>query len=271
MELAEPVPQASGTRDIALATADGLTLQGRWYHREGAPATVVLVHGFAANRDEPNVAQLAEELSDSGYEVLSYDARGHGGSDGASGCGSTEHLDVASATRAAKLRGLPVVIVGISMGGVAVVRHLTALTSPEALAGVAGAVLISAPARWRMRPSPLGLFTALLTRSAPGRWMASHWLGVRVVAGWRVGEAPESMLRRVRVPVAVVHGAGDRLLAVTNGQLLARAAGGSARLEVVEGMGHGPDQSCRSVVRSAVGWVLAEDKASRTAGPPPAG
>ncbi|HEX3979797.1 MAG TPA: alpha/beta hydrolase, partial [Acidimicrobiales bacterium] len=57
---------------------------------------VVVVHGFASGRDHPDVCGLAEQLFDVGLDVVTYDARGHGLSEGRCGVGSTEHLDVAS-------------------------------------------------------------------------------------------------------------------------------------------------------------------------------
>ena len=239
---------------VDLRTADGIDLQGHWYCCHPATAVVVLVHGFSGGSADAAISQLAAVLHASGFEVLTYDARGHGASGGRSAVGSMEHLDVACAAAQATRRGLPVVLLGISMGAIGVVRHLT--TSEEALRGITGAVLVSGPARWRMRVSAVGLFTAALTRTPPGRWAAARWLGVRVQPGWRVGEPPESMMRRVRVPVAVIHGADDRLLAPAHGESLHHCAGGPSRLDLVAGMGHGLGDSSQSAAVSAVRWVL---------------
>jgi pimeloyl-ACP methyl ester carboxylesterase len=256
----QPGPAGSGPgrappRPVTLRTGDGVTLEGCWRSCADPRAVVVLVHGFAASRDERGVRDLACRLQAAGLDVLAYDARGHGDSGGECAVGSREHLDVASAAGLAATRGRPVVLLGISMGVVAVVGHLASV--PAGTAGVAGAVLVSGPARWRMRLAPVGVLTAGLTRTGAGRWAAARWLRVRVAAGWRTGEAPESMLARVPVPVAVVHGAGDRLLASSHGERLHRAVPGRARLDLVEGMGHGLDEAGVTAAVEAVGWVLA--------------
>lgn len=254
-----PAPQS-----LHLTTEDGVALRARWRRRPAARATAVIVHGFSGGKDNSQVSQLADDLSAAGLDVLTYDARGHGASGGTCGVGSTEHLDVAAAARWAANGNLPVVLIGVSMGAIAVVRHLARLEvagardpadrpRPDRLAG---AVLVSAPSRWRMRLSPTGLGMALITRTAPGRWSAARWLGVRIGRGWRPGEAPEVALRTVRLPVALVHGEADRLLSPEHARRLERASGGPRLLEVVPGMGHGLDEPGRRAVCQAVSALL---------------
>jgi pimeloyl-ACP methyl ester carboxylesterase len=242
---------------VELQTADGLRLSARWKPAltPSALASVVVVHGFSASQDEPGVRALAEDLAAAGYHVLTYDARGHGSSEGWCGVGSTEHMDVACAVETARHKGLPVVLVGVSMGGVAVAGFL-ADASDDGRLGVRGAVLVSTPARWRMRVSAVGVLTALLTRTRPGRWVASRRLRVRIAPRWSVGKPLESLVEQIDAPLAVVHGTGDRLLHQEHGRRLHASAAGPSRLELVEGMGHGIDDSSRHATVGAVGWVL---------------
>lgn len=246
---------------MEFSTSDGLVLRGRWRQTPDPLATVVIAHGFSAGRDEPAIVALADDLVGAGFSVLTYDARGHGESEGRSEVGSIEHLDVASAVREAGGGGVPVVLVGVSMGAVAVVGHLAAAGLNAGT--IVGAVLVSGPAEWRMRPSPLGLLMAGVTRTPPGRWAAERWLRVRIAHGWRVGEDPASTIARVDLPVAVVHGRGDRLLDVAHAHLLHRSAGGPCRLQLVDAMAHGVDMAGRKAALDAVSWVLAEAGVSR--------
>jgi pimeloyl-ACP methyl ester carboxylesterase len=240
--------------EFELHTSDGVALRARWRKVEGAASTVVIAHGFSASQDDQAVAALADDLCRAGHNALTYDARGHGASGGRSGVGSTEHFDVASAAAHAVEARLPVVLVGVSMGAVAVVSHL-AMAGVD-LGPVVGAVLMSGPARWRMQPSVVGVASAVLTRTPPGRWVAERYLKVRIAHDWRTGEEPASAVRRVDLPIAVVHGVGDRLLGVAHGRILHEAAGGPRRLDLVEGMAHGIDGASRVAALQAVDWVL---------------
>jgi pimeloyl-ACP methyl ester carboxylesterase len=263
--MGSPQPAVVTSERVELVTSDGLHLRGRWRHGTAAWASVVVVHGFSASQDDIGVRALADDLAAAGYHVLTYDARGHGESEGWCAVGSTEHMDVACAVQAARAKGLPVVLVGVSMGGVAVAGYMAAggARSP----GVAGAVLVSTPARWRMRISPVGLVTALLTRTRPGRWVASRHLRVRIAPRWRVGTPLEELLGRIEAPIAVVHGSHDRLLAQDHGRRLHASAGGPSRLQLVEGMGHGIDGLSRHATVGAVGWVLSSVRRAPTTTP----
>jgi pimeloyl-ACP methyl ester carboxylesterase len=241
--------------DVTVITTDGVQLQcRRRSHHDDARAVVVVVHGFASGRDNPDVRALADQLFSAQFDVVTYDARGHGLSEGRCGVGSTEHLDVACVVSEVATGDLPVVVIGVSMGAVAVVSHL-ARTGPRD-ESVVGAVLVSAPSRWRMRPSAVGLLMALVTRSGVGRWGASRWLGVRIKRGWWPGEAPESAIARIGVPVVVVHGDADRLLTSSHAQRLHTSGRASNRLQLVQGMGHGLDALGQGAVLEAVEWLL---------------
>src|SRR5204863_745572 len=119
-----------------LRTEDGLELPARWWHATDARAIVVLVHGFTASKDDPAVGAVAERMQSAGYAVMSYDARGHGASAGLSTLGDMERHDVAAAVEVVRQHGLPIVLVGASMGAIAVLRHAAAG------AGLAGVVTV---------------------------------------------------------------------------------------------------------------------------------
>jgi alpha-beta hydrolase superfamily lysophospholipase len=253
------VEEAEGGRrdDIIVITTDGVQLQcRRSSHPDGARAVAVVVHGFASGRDHPDIRALADQLFSAQLDVVTYDARGHGLSEGHCGVGSTEHLDVACVVSQVTTGDMPVVVIGVSMGAVAVVSHLARIdTRDEA---VIGAVLVSAPSRWRMRPSAVGLLMALVTRSGVGRWVSSRWLGVRIKRGWWPGEAPESAIARIAVPVVVVHGDADRLLTSSHARRLHTSGRAANRLHIVQGMGHGLDALGQGAVFEAVQWLLSD-------------
>lgn len=248
-------------RTVALRTVDGVTLAADlWPATTAAPSAVVLAHGFAAHRRDPAVLAMAHELRAAGHALVTYDMRGHGESEGLCTLGDRERHDVAAATSAARELAPQVVLVGASLGAIAVLRH--AVDDGD----LAGVVTISSPARWRLR-SPRTAFAALLTRTGAGRRLARR-LGVRLDASWGWPEAPDRLAGRLAVPLAIVHGTGDRFMPESEARVL-HAAGsgpdgghGAARhLDVVPHMGHAFCPRGFDAVTAAVDWCLASSPA----------
>lgn len=244
-----------------LLTSDGVRLLARhWPATAPVRAAAVLVHGFSASKDAPDVVAVADSLAAMGLDVVGYDARGHGGSGGECTLGDSEHLDVAAAVELARTLSPRVVLVGASMGAIAVLRHAaTAVDIAGRVGGeIIGVVSVSSPARWRLPRTMRTLLAAGLTQTPPGRWIAARYLDVRIARGWTRPESPEDLARRLRVPLVVIHGEEDRFIRAAEASMLARAAGGPCRLMVVPDMGHAYDVLALPVVAEAVDWLLAQ-------------
>jgi pimeloyl-ACP methyl ester carboxylesterase len=228
---------------------------------------VVLVHGFTAHRRDPSVMAMAHDLRDAGHAVIVHDMRGHGESDGLCTLGDHERHDVAAAAAAARDLAPQVVLVGASLGAVAVLRH--AVDDPD----LAGVVTVSSPARWKVR-SPRAAVAAALTRTGVGRHLARR-LGVRLDAAWTWADPPDELAARLTVPLAVVHGTGDRFMPASEAEIL-HAAGavtgtsalpdavvvGPRRLDLVTDMGHAFCTRGHQAVTDAVAWCLAQQRAT---------
>jgi len=213
---------------------------------------VVLVHGLAAKKDHPHVVALAERLQATDHEVLSYDARGHGASDGTFTLGHLEHLDVAAAAEWMNERGGPVVLVGASLGGIAVLRYAT--DHPE----LAGVVVVSSPAEWRIPLRLRSVLTAGLARTRLGRWVAARRMGVRISANWTASDPPRTLADRVVCPLAVVHGRRDALIPARWGLEFHLRADVRRYAVLAQDMGHAFDPKGHDSVCAAVDWVLAQ-------------
>jgi alpha-beta hydrolase superfamily lysophospholipase len=237
-----------------LTTADGLSLVGRrWLSPTTPEAAVVIVHGFSASSECPHVASLAGALYADGFDVVTYDARGHGGSGGESTLGDHEEHDVAAAVSLARERAARVVVVGASMGGIATLRY--AVADPR----IAGAVVVSCPAAWRLPRSARGVLGAAMTRTRIGRRLTARICGVRVARRWTNPLPPVALAERVEVPVAYVHGRNDRFISYRDAELLARVTPQPSRVMLVPGMGHAFEPSAVEPIRQSVAWVLAHD------------
>ena len=235
-----------------LTTSDGIELAVRSWSATGEPrAWVVLVHGLAATKDNPELVAVATALQERGFDVLAYDARGHGESGGICTLGDLERHDVAAAVAHAHLSGLPAVVVGASMGGIAVLRY--AADDPT----LAGVVTVSTPADWRLHRSPGTLLLTGMIRTRPGRAFAARLFRVRLSPHWTNPESPRTLAGRVASPLAVVHGERDRFIPAREAAGLFSASGGERRLFLVPRMGHAFHPAAVPVIGEAVDWALA--------------
>lgn len=238
-----------------LVTTDGVTLHRREWQASSPRATVVLVHGFAASTVDAAVVRQAEALQTEGFNVLSYDSRGHGRSGGVCTMGYLETRDVATAVERAKKYGLPVILLGASMGAVAALRY--AASGHDHIAGV---VAISAPAGWRKPHSAQGLLLYAATRTPLGRRVARRYPAVRV-GPWQASDPPIELVGRITIPVAIIHGDRDRYIPASEAETLYQACSPTGRrLETIAGMGHAFDAKALPAVRASVEWLLADEK-----------
>jgi len=237
-----------------LTTTDSVSISSSSWLQEQTTAAVVLVHGFTASADHPNVVALAEALHAQGWEVISYDARGHGTSTGESTLGDLERHDVAIAVETARERAETVVVVGASMGAIAALRY--GVTDDE----LAGTVIVSCPADWRLPRNPQGLLAAVMTRTAVGRAIVSRFLQVRIAPEWGRPEPPVDLAARIRGPLAIVHGDADSFIPVSDARELHGRATAPTRLRVVADMGHAFGPASIDEVVESVAWVLGESR-----------
>lgn len=147
--------------DVSLDTEDGLRLRGWWIPCRGSERAIVQLHGHSGSMD-PDLGYVPAWHA-AGYNVLMFDFRAHGRSEGRlSTFGYLECLDVLAAARwARQARGMRrVALVGFSLGAMAAL--LAAPLSPDVDAVVAD----GSPARIRSAITVWGL-----ERGVP-RWLA---------------------------------------------------------------------------------------------------
>lgn len=151
-----------------LSAYDGLSIYHQsWLPDGAATATVALIHGLGEHSGR--YAHVAEALVGAGYAVHALDHRGHGRSDGKRAYVKfydefMRDLELFRAHIEAQHPGLPLVMLGHSMGGNLAVGH--ALLHQPGLAGL----VLSGPALKvgdDLSPAKLKIFT-LVAKVAPG-------------------------------------------------------------------------------------------------------
>jgi len=222
---------------LTLRAADGVPISAA--RIEGPPdaaVTVVLVHGLLNSSRSPVVHAFARLLAER-VHVVAPDLRGHGRSGGRVTLGALEPLDVAAAVDAARAAhpDLPVVTVGTSLGGVAVLRHA------GLIGGVAGTVAISSPA-WYDPDGREGArrLTRIVT-SRTGRQVAARFLRTRVDALAPVEDMPHAMAAIAPAFTILVHDPDEGYFGEEHVQALYDWAAEPKSLWLVPGAGHGGD------------------------------
>lgn len=217
------------------ARADGLTLRGWYVEVERGGATVVLVHGVDSVRSSG--LELASMLTERRFNVLLFDLRGHGSSDGdgVSG-GDHERKDVLGAIDLLEERGVPpsnVGVLGVSMGAAA-----AALAAAEAPA-VEALVLDSVYANLSdLIAQEIGIRSVL-----PG-WAGRLFVpGVSLAAGLvldiDIGAVDaERVVAELDYPVLIIHGEDDDRVAVEHANRVHAASHADSELWLLEGIGH---------------------------------
>lgn len=207
-----PQPQ-----DISLEVPVGVLKGWRFENPTPAGCAVLLMHGHAATRW--GVLKYAPMFWDRGCEVVTYDARYHGESDGEYGTyGALERHDFSLALDALEARGIPrdqVGVMGHSMGGA--MALVTAAQEPK-LAFVASDSTFSS------------LMTVLNERGAADYGQAALTLlsGAMAIASWRADFDPQDAsvvdaVKDLRVPAYVSHSTTDEFNAPSHSQDVFRA------------------------------------------------
>lgn len=207
-----------GAEEVWLKNAEGLKLYGWFFHSDTQPAhaTVVYAHGNGGNVSY--CGWVGESLAARGFDVLLFDYRGYGRSEGeAAGEGGLYADAEAAYDFLTKSRGVPtsrIVLYGQSLG--------TAAVADVAARRECGALILES-----------GLSSAADMAAVVMPWLP------RFVRGLTKNKLDTvSKLPRVRCPVLVVHGSRDELIPVAQGRKLFEAAPEPKRLLVVEGAGH---------------------------------
>ncbi len=227
------------------ATADGLTQLRRRWATPGARAAVLLVHGIGEHSGR--YLHVGQALSDAGFDVLAADTRGFGQSGGRRAYVEdfSEFLDDVEALLVERRTlGLPVVLLGHSLGGLISAAYLTsARQGPDAAVLSAPALLANLP-RWQRLlapvvgrrlpklfiPSPIA--GSLLSRDPA---VAEAYVNdPLLVAGSTAGlgkavlaamQATTASLERIHIPVYVLHGSADELVPPQASEPLAHLPG----------------------------------------------
>jgi fermentation-respiration switch protein FrsA (DUF1100 family) len=131
---ASPAP-AFFKQDVTIPMDDGAKIAATIYHPDGEPPAggwpaIVFMHGLGGNRQQMNTLVESSGFAGPAYVILTFDARGHGQSEGLIGIdGSREKKDMGGVfhwlNTLPEVNGSKIGAFGISYGGGAALNSLT--------------------------------------------------------------------------------------------------------------------------------------------------
>lgn len=204
--------------DVWFNTADGLRLHGWFFENQTDPdgPTIVFFHGNGGNIS--NVGWLGQHFHERGFNVLLFDYRGYGASEGYAEDETSLYADgnaaIGFVLNEKGVNPQRLVLYGQSLG--------TTVVADIASKGEVGAVIIE---------SGLSSASSIAGHALPWLPGAFHFLAKN-----RFESAQK--LSRARSPVLITHGDPDPVLPTSEAHLLFAAAHEPKKLLIVPGAGH---------------------------------
>jgi fermentation-respiration switch protein FrsA (DUF1100 family) len=231
--------------DVTIPSFDGTRLYGWWMKAGLRSSTIIVLHGVKKNRTDVLRAALA--LRRAGFNVLIFDGRGHGDSEGRYVTyGYYERRDVESAidwlVKEKKINRKRVGLAGESMGAaiaLQVAAHnpwIRAVWADSPFASLRRITEEFAKRATRLPGAVLNpvLWTAIQVANYRGKF------DVHSVD-------PSALAARITCPVYLVHGTADQLISTAHSESIHSALGGEKDIWFVEGARHA--RSVRHVKR----------------------
>jgi len=217
-------PAPDGCEDVCFEGA-GVMLRGwRCQARTARRGTLVYLHGVADNRGSG--AGIVERFVQRGFDVIAYDSRAHGDSEGeACTYGYYEKRDLHRVLDTVPPG--PIVLVGTSLGAAVALQE--AADDPRVSAVVAAETFsdLRTIARYR---APFFLTEATIRKAFSLAEARGHFEVDAV--------SPVAAATRITIPVLLIHGARDKDTPPEHSQRVFGALRGPKRLILVPGAGH---------------------------------
>ncbi len=226
-----PSDHGIGFEEVRYETKDGSRLYAWWIADNPDAPTLILVHGWG--KSVGRLIPYIKNLYGNGFNILAFDARNHGSSDG-NGISSllTFAEDIVAGIRfvTERNRNRDIFLLGMSIGGAAAVY--AAARAPE----IKKVVTVGAPTNpaevmgYQLKKKHIPYF--------PFIWLLFEIIQLKI--GVRFSElATVNNIGKAEAEFLIIHGAVDKVVPVDHGRRICeRSRPGKAELWVVPDGGH---------------------------------
>jgi len=222
--------------DVSWKTSDGLNIKG-WFIPASSDNAVLIAHGLGANKS--NFIGTAAFWHHLGFNVLIFDFRGHGDSDGHTvSFGYRERLDIVGGwkylTQIKKFRADKIVGYGVSFGGAAMIHADNQIHGFHQLIIDSSFASLDTMAQHIIDEEPIVPYFF----RQPFKEIALFF--VRLDLGFDIREkSPENVVSNLTgTPILFIHGKGDPLIQWTQSERLFDRAGEPKQIIILNTQGH---------------------------------
>ncbi|MFZ5988620.1 MAG: alpha/beta hydrolase [Bacillota bacterium] len=214
---------------------DEVTLKGWYFDVKGSKKTVILAHGYRKNRLQfgERTIDLIKSLLNEGYNVLTFDFRNSGESEGkVTSVGLYEKDDLLGAVQYIKSKGSEqIVLMGFSMGAASSI--LAASENKDIDAVIADSSFSDLT---RYLSENLNVWSDL--PKVP--FNETTLIAMKIMTGVDTSKVcPEKVIHKISPrPVLLIHSKDDKTIPVKNSRLLSKLSDGSVELWETSGVGH---------------------------------
>lgn len=218
MTAAEMKAIPTGAENVWFNSADGTRLHGWFFESQSKPATATIIFFHGNGGHIGNVGWVGQRFAKHGFDILLFDYRGYGVSDGVAAYESDLYADgdaaVAFVMKEKGARRERIVLYGQSLG--------TTVAADVASRGAFGAVVLEA-----------GLSSASSVAAIALPWLPRwlHFLGTNRFESAR-------KLAHVKSPILITHGDPDRTIPTAEAHALFASANEPKKLLIFPGAGH---------------------------------
>ena len=195
------------------------TLRGVFLKRDDPLGTVIVCHGVGANHSDIEVVH--QVLFEAGFQVFTFDFRGHGLSDGHTiTYGLNERMDVLGAYDACLARNDidpdRLFALGVSMGEASLTLALPDMPEVKAVVLDSAFADLTLMVEHQFRFLPQSLRTVVTQVARGFSWIET---------GADINQlAPARAMSKIDIPILIIHGDADRIVPVEHASLLHAAA-----------------------------------------------
>ena len=207
-----------GAEIVWFNSADGTRLNGWFFESRSKPATATIIFFHGNGGNVTSVGWVGQRFAKHGFNILLFDYRGYGASEGVAASEAKLYADgdaaVAFVTNEKGIRPEQIVLYGQSLG--------TAVVADVASRGKFGAVVLE---------SGFSSSSSVAATALPWlpRWL--HFIGRNRFESAR-------KLAAVKSPILIAHGDPDRTIPTAEARLLFASANEPKKLLIVPGAGH---------------------------------